>query len=168
MIDDNSQITAPIQEQVNLDNIRNQITLSEGELDRLKKLRISEEYSVSELVKEKIWHQEEISSLKYSEGETKNRIQELQHTLEDAKTIISTAESISTTLENQRNELEASKQRQEEELHTRHLTVRSKEDELEEKKQKHTDNVESLASRESDISRREQKIAAFISELKGE
>lgn len=91
-------LNQPVQEQIDLENIKNQITLSEGELLRLKKLRDSEEYSVSELVKAKKWHEDEIERLKVELESKKTELEELESDKTAAQNTISSAEMVRTEL----------------------------------------------------------------------
>lgn len=159
-------ITTPEEEQVTLDQVRNQITLSEGELLRLQKLRASEEYSVAELVKEKKFHQDELDRLKTEGVVAEGAIDDIKKAHEVAQATITQADTVASDQQTEWDKLETAKHTHKKQVTDKQTELDRQGEALEAKQNTHANRVSQLNERQKVLEVREAKLKAFISELK--
>jgi chromosome segregation ATPase len=159
------EVTAP-EEQANLDLIRNRITMSEGELKRLRDLRVAEEYAISELVKSKAWHQDEIAKLEKLKSDKQAELDSIEPKFAEARNVMDQADSLKAELAKKHEELEAAKKSHEDTVDATHNDINQRERALSVREQSISARESALNDRESKIKDRESKIASFVDELK--
>lgn len=158
-------ISQPTQEQINIENIKNQITLGEGELLRLKGLQESENYGISELVKEKKYQEELVDGLHAEKVILEKEIDSLQTEKEDALRTINEANSVKSIHEDRVAKLGEEKKNHQARVNSDLSDLQSREDKLSEKETLHLKSKEEVAKREVSVKLREDKIAAFVVDL---
>lgn len=158
-------IDTPHQEQVNLENIKNQITLSEGELQRLRELQESERYGIGELVKEKKYKKEEIDALNAEKSRIQEEIDSLSEQLEDASETILQAQEVKAQQEQGWSKLEAARQQQSETHNAKHNELSELQTSLASKEEVVQLAENDVIAREASVAEKENKIAALIADL---
>lgn len=159
-------INTPVKEQVDLEDLKNQITMAEGELKRLTELRVSEDYTVSELVKAKKWHQDEVSDLEKTAESKAVDIKNLEKEYQAALDTIAKSDSLKAELDLVRKVAEAEKSEAiasvadaREEVEKRSKEVSEAESDIDARRNE-------LDEREAKLEAKEAKFIAFVEDLR--
>lgn len=155
----------PQQEQIELENIKNQITLSEGELSRLRALRVSQEYTISELVKEKIWHSEELDRIRTEKETLEEDITKLQREIKIAHDIIESSTKVKEEFDRERRDLSKEKEEYQTLVNNKSQELARRESIVSTKEKNHLLEIEKLDKQKANISFKEAKITEFVKNL---
>lgn len=160
-------INTPDDDLLTLEQVKNQITMGEGEVKRLKGLRDDLEGQVHELVKAKKWNEEEIERTVNELDAGKDELAKLHVQFADAEQVIAEAESIERAQQVAWDEIEKAKQESAQKLAEREIHVSTSE----EAAQSHQDQLDqatkSLDEREQGIQAREARLQSLADELRG-
>lgn len=161
-------LDVPEETRVKLEDIKNQITLGESEVRRLRNLAIAEQYKVDELIKSHKWHEEETARLKYEQDEMKTTLSDMDELHNEALDHIAKAD-----------EIKAAQRRDVEEFEKYKAGVKKQHDdrskELDEREKAAVEYEKSVEKRELTVKQREsetaakiEKMASLATELRGE
>lgn len=152
--------------QTRLDTLKNNITLSEGEVKRLHSLRVSEEYAIGELVKEKKWHEEQIDEFISQKGALEREIGSLQASLNAAKQTIDEASGLKDQFAEKEALLNTRKESNEAYLAEKDEVLRKGLFDLRVQQQEYENNVAEFIKEKDEIDKKYEKILLFIQQVK--
>ena len=155
-------ITAPEEEILTLESVKNQITLGEGELKRLKDLSISETISIQELVKSRRFHQDEVAVLELNKVELENKIKELSRSYNEALGVIKEAKQVLAEQQVEWDKIRHAKDEHEDEKNAHVQKVEAHELKVTEDKSDIQARKEEVSRKEAMVQAREDHIADFV------
>ncbi len=155
----------PIKELVDLENIKNQISMSEGEVKRLRGLRVSEEYAIGELVKAKKYHEDEIERLKKTVQEAHAKVVALNNQLQEASETIDKAASVKEELRLERDKLTAERESHRKDVADSHDLLAERAAHIIEREAEAERRHNDLSEREAQVKEKESKIKTVLAQL---
>jgi chromosome segregation ATPase len=164
----NAAVTAPTQEEVDLEQIKNRITMSEGELKRLNDLQRTAKTDIDSLVKHQNYLDTKVAALKEERDALKADMEAIAVALRDAEAVIANAETILAEQAQAREALIQDGLDQEADLAAREQASNERRQQLDIRERNQQVEKKNLMDAQDKLDRRHRRIRAFADELLAE